>query len=795
MASGQFVAHADLTFLGHIDLSHLENARRQLVADGDGELAALEFGIEQFVLADIVADERGDEPIGMLVFGPGIRLHAVVFKVLEIRGGELGALGDDLGVEHRRVPVDRGPGEEVFAREIDPHLLHSDPAGGLLREGIVQREVLEAEVRRILEEIVAVRVHRADAAAGHRHAVEAARPVRMVGGVGNRPVGGALVQDHPVELVVKGEVVGPFIAAPEQGRALRRIPVAVTDTLQEHAQAQSVPLRVEVDAELVAGHDIADAVEVAVVLEGAGSGGDFLIAVDIDETDVTRKGDGGGAEVVVPVRVPVFGFLVGQEEPVRHEAPELAEFLAFVEAEDVVALVVEAGDPGAVVPEAALDGPGQVLAAQFEGIPPGEREFPAIGPELAVIALRRGRAEDGGEFRAGRVHIVGETDVIVAREGEAAPQEVHVEADVPGLDLFPGQAVRDDGGHACDVGITTVEDDRTLADAHRLEEGIRGNAAVAEGAPVPAQFQVVDHALGTLHPGLFRDPPARRCGREPAAALVARKAGIEVIADRSFEDIPPFQRVIGAGEGADGAPVAVIFLQVDLAAFEHLEAREAGIKHPEAEDGLDIVPVVFQVPPGHHVQFMVGDQPGGERPDHIGGQVVRRIMVFLFIGVGLAHIVGDDAGGKALRRRGDITLREPGGKLEGDVRAEFEHIFHGLEVDARRRNDGRGGGLLGGFALVEGRIAGSGAAEGVRPVRIGHRQHGKTDHRDLLDLAAHLVRALGEDGLDVVHAVEIGIVVDGEPVPEFEGDLRAEVVLVKHVGTDVHHAFLAVIGR
>ena len=83
MSSGQFVAHANLTFLGDIHLSHLENARRQLVADGDGELATFKLGIQQFVLADVVHDELLYQVVRMGIVGPVVRLNAIVFQVLE----------------------------------------------------------------------------------------------------------------------------------------------------------------------------------------------------------------------------------------------------------------------------------------------------------------------------------------------------------------------------------------------------------------------------------------------------------------------------------------------------------------------------------------------------------------------------------------------------------------------------------------------------------------------------------------------------------------------------------------
>ena len=57
MASGQLVADTDLTLLGDVYLCHLQDARWQLVADGDGELATLVLCIEKLCLLQEVCDE------------------------------------------------------------------------------------------------------------------------------------------------------------------------------------------------------------------------------------------------------------------------------------------------------------------------------------------------------------------------------------------------------------------------------------------------------------------------------------------------------------------------------------------------------------------------------------------------------------------------------------------------------------------------------------------------------------------------------------------------------------------
>ena len=97
MATSHLIADAHLTLLGHINLRHLDNARGQLVTDGDGKLATLELGIEELILLDEVDDQLGDEPVDVSIAGPADELYACVFEAVEVGLGELRTLGNHLG--------------------------------------------------------------------------------------------------------------------------------------------------------------------------------------------------------------------------------------------------------------------------------------------------------------------------------------------------------------------------------------------------------------------------------------------------------------------------------------------------------------------------------------------------------------------------------------------------------------------------------------------------------------------------------------------------------------------------
>ena len=96
MTTGQLITHTDLTFLGHIDLRHLQNAVGQLVTNRDGKLLALQFCIKQLILLHEVDDQLGNQLVLVLVVGPVTDLDVTIFQVLQGSHGKLAALGDDL---------------------------------------------------------------------------------------------------------------------------------------------------------------------------------------------------------------------------------------------------------------------------------------------------------------------------------------------------------------------------------------------------------------------------------------------------------------------------------------------------------------------------------------------------------------------------------------------------------------------------------------------------------------------------------------------------------------------------
>ena len=96
MTSGQLIADTDLTFLSHINLSHLQDAIGQLITNRNSELATLQLCIEQFIFLHEVDDQLSNQLILMLVSGPVAGLYITILKVSQSSSSEFAALRDNL---------------------------------------------------------------------------------------------------------------------------------------------------------------------------------------------------------------------------------------------------------------------------------------------------------------------------------------------------------------------------------------------------------------------------------------------------------------------------------------------------------------------------------------------------------------------------------------------------------------------------------------------------------------------------------------------------------------------------
>ena len=98
MATGELITHLDLTLLGNVNLSHLQDTRRQLITNGNGELAAVLLSGQLLVLADEVHDQMLNHVIDALIIRPAITLNTIILEVLQSGYREAATLVDDLSI-------------------------------------------------------------------------------------------------------------------------------------------------------------------------------------------------------------------------------------------------------------------------------------------------------------------------------------------------------------------------------------------------------------------------------------------------------------------------------------------------------------------------------------------------------------------------------------------------------------------------------------------------------------------------------------------------------------------------
>ncbi len=99
MTTCHLITDADLTTFSDIHLRHLDDTVRQLVADGEVELLALEQRVHLLILGDIVHDTLRHELVLVLVRGPSLKEDREEVDLVETLLGEMLAFGDELGTE------------------------------------------------------------------------------------------------------------------------------------------------------------------------------------------------------------------------------------------------------------------------------------------------------------------------------------------------------------------------------------------------------------------------------------------------------------------------------------------------------------------------------------------------------------------------------------------------------------------------------------------------------------------------------------------------------------------------
>ena len=416
--------------------------------------------------------------------------------------------------------MQRREGEEILARQVNLQPAQTDLLAQRLREGVVDLDILHAQVGRVLLvtgvgnfEQFGPRIGTVRLVGSH------ARPISRIPVV-------LLLAVHVVRIVVNAqhphERTG--VLAPEITRIGRGVPVALHHALQEDRQSDAVPVGRQIDAEHVVRIDVADDRQVAVIVGGESTGIDVAVMIEIGDLDLP-----GARHLVRRLREVVRGRGVDvgliAEQPGYGIPPHLAQLHAFVEVRGRTAVldiafertertggILVLGHHRTVVPHHRLDAVIERLAAQLERVAPCERQLPARSAQFGVVALGRRGAVDRRQRNAGRVHVGGVAAVVVAAERETVVQEIEVESQVVGRRLLPRQRHGHRTAHRRIGGQPSAEHDvRSGSHGHLRRVGVGIDVAVAHRTGRKADLEVVEPLLRPFHPRLLRHAPRHRC--------------------------------------------------------------------------------------------------------------------------------------------------------------------------------------------------------------------------------------------------------------------------------------------
>jgi hypothetical protein len=162
----------------------------------------------------------------------------------------------------------------------------------------------------------------------------------------------------------------PVVRSPEETGLDGRIPVTLSDSLEEYVDAESVPVEIEVETELISRCLVTDDLDVSVVFKVTLSVVDVTVSVDVDELEVTGILAEVGSVLVIGIGSPVICFDIVTEYSVSAETPDFTEVLSGIEVEQVTVKVGVVDDDGPGVPDATLDAVVEILSAELEGITP-----------------------------------------------------------------------------------------------------------------------------------------------------------------------------------------------------------------------------------------------------------------------------------------------------------------------------------------------------------------------------------------------------------------------------------------
>ena len=143
---------------------------------------------------------------------------------------------------------------------------------------------------------------------------------------------------------------------------------------------------------------------------------------------------------VADLGIVLLGFLIGLEETVDHETPDVTDTLSHIVVIDqVVRVVVVSGHIGGIVGEGSADAVAEWMAGEVELIFPGNCDLVASGGKVGRVGLRRVGTVDARELDTVHEHVDGVSDIDVRGDLEPVLEHAEIQTEVILVRGLPGE--------------------------------------------------------------------------------------------------------------------------------------------------------------------------------------------------------------------------------------------------------------------------------------------------------------------------------------------------------------------
>ena len=163
-----------------------------------------------------------------------------------------------------------------------------------------------------------------------------------------------------------------------------------------------------------------------------------MVAVQIDEFHVTgmksrihlcRVDDEVHSRLV---DIIACRFFICSEKSVYHISPNITQFLTDIIITQYLGRIIEFCYFRCVVCQTYGQVIAERLVCQFEGIVPGQHQFPAFSTQIGCILLGLISPISTGQFLAGSLHPFGISDIGIGSQIQTVIEETEIQSHIPG---------------------------------------------------------------------------------------------------------------------------------------------------------------------------------------------------------------------------------------------------------------------------------------------------------------------------------------------------------------------------